>query len=119
MHRVQAIEQQEYQKLNERAISLHSLSASTSADPNVAKVHLINKDAVVQTLLVSLDGCDRFEQFLEKVKTKFNLYQIRLKYRDEEGDLITICDDSDYLAALQCSSDDLSSRIRLSQLFFV
>ena len=115
LHRVQVIEQQqEYQKLNERAVSLYSPSTSTGTDQNVAKVHLINGEGtVIQTRLVSLDGCDGFEHVLEKVKSKFDMDHIRLKYRDEEGDLITMCDESDYLAALRASSDDLSSRIRL------
>jgi len=112
---VQVLEQQqEQQKLSGRAGSLYSLFTSTGTDPNVAKVHLMSEEGtMVQTRLVSLEGCGGFEQLVEKIKSKFNTSKIRLKYRDEEGDLITMCDESDYFAALQVSSDDHSSRIKL------
>jgi hypothetical protein len=47
-----------------------------------------------------------YEEFLTKVKTKLGERPLRLKYRDSEGDLVTLGDEGDYVLALRTAVTD-------------
>lgn len=91
-----------------------SCSSSLSGDGyEFAKIHLVEEtlDDVSQTRMICIRDCLTFEDLLCKVQIKFNYSRIKLKYRDHEGDMITMCDQSDYLLAKEDS--DPSGRLCL------
>lgn len=80
---------------------------------DMAKIHLVaSDDQISQSRIISLEECYGFDEFYLRVKEKFALFNIKLKYKDQDGDMITMSDDYDFDLATN-SSSALSSNFRL------
>lgn len=82
-------------------------SSSSSRGLNLVKIHLAGPDlAIRQSRMLSLDTTDGlcYSELAQRIRSKLGIAAPKLKYRDEEGDLITICDDSDLSTALALQS---------------
>lgn len=105
------------QRLNHSRKHSRSSSVVTASGPafgfeaqNLAKLRLMGSSGeVIQSRMISLENIFSFHHLSEKVNEKFALEKIQLKFQDEEGDLITICDDSDLAAAYSTSSNSLAN----------
>jgi hypothetical protein len=80
-----------------------SIAGTEDVTLNLAKVHFIAGDEgeVVQSRMIMLDEMETFDSLNDRVKEKFGKAQVKLKYRDSDGDLITMCEDSDLIAAYE------------------
>jgi hypothetical protein len=61
------------------------------------------EDKVIQSRIFSLDECATVNSLFVKVRQKFAKDRLKLKYCDEVGDLVTICDEADLDAAYEAA----------------
>lgn len=69
---------------------------------SLAKLRLMSAtgEEVLQSRMISLDDIASFDDLHRRVRDKLALERVQLKFKDDEGDLITLCDDADLAAAL-------------------
>lgn len=94
----------------------HSLAASNhsaSSDLNcthLVKIHLIVDEKIKQSRIVSMNRSVDFCSLQTSITRKFGEDLVKLKYRDQDGDMITLCDDLDLQAAYEAAAvSDLAS----------
>lgn len=88
------------------ALSEHRITVDDPPSQlGMAKIHLIDQqhedEVITQSRLICLENEESLYHLMERIKTKFGLDKVKLKYRDQDGDLITMCEDSDLQAALE------------------
>lgn len=96
--------------------SFHSTSTSIDINrrPSLVKVHYVLNQEIAQTRIMVLDDCPTFDLLHQKLCIKFNQKNLVITYRDSDGDMITICDDSDLIAAFrETQSNNNASNVRL------
>ena len=115
---LQNVQRLSHSRKHSRSLSaLSSITAATAAGGGgssssrglkLVKIHLAGPDlAIRQSRMLALETTDGlcYPELAQRVRSKLGIATPpKLKYRDEDGDLITICDDSDLTTALALQS---------------
>ena len=117
---LQNVQRLSHSRKHSRSLSaLSSITAATAAGGGsssrglkLVKIHLAGPDlAIRQSRMLALQTTDGlcYPELAQRVRSKLGIATPpKLKYRDEDGDLITICDDSDLTTALALQSSPKS-----------